>query len=185
MAIYCYDTEYIPMTRTQPTHPVSFGAVKLGADGFVAASYYAVCAELDVPRLVANPWRRDNVWPYLPQDPTGTRLNSSDSTVKPYTQVASELEDFLFSDGKPELWSWCGAQDHLVLSLFWDGDYDGLPKQLPHLTKDLAQESDRLGLTAADWPQQTAKQHHALADAHYHAKVWRFLRGRAVVMDRV
>lgn len=197
MALYPYDTEYIPMRRiktplgsirTEATEPISIGMVKLDDGGQDVSSYYAVCADLNVRRLFdqPTPFLAKEVWPYLPQNSTGSGLDFKHPDVKPYEQIAAELADFLrLADGKPDLLSWCGAQDHLVLSLMWGGAYEGLPENLPHFTSDLAQESRRLGLTRADWPDQTSRQHHALADAHWHAQVWRFLRDKAIELDRV
>lgn len=115
---YCFDTEFIEDGKTIDL--VSIGIV--AEDG---REFYAVSSGFSVSKLHANPWLVENVRPYLPQrtHPTGPQcrcitgwhLDLDHPAVRSRAQIARAVTDFLLADGKPELWAWYAAYDHVAL----------------------------------------------------------------------
>lgn len=166
---YFYDTEFNDDGTTIDL--VSIGIVS--DDG---REYYAVSSEFDVERLRARKWLLDNVWPYLPlTDRMGPEedLNFSHPDVKPRSQIAAEVKDFLLSAQSPQLWAWYAAFDHVAYSQLF-GKMIDIPVGLPWFTCDIKQEHVRLG--CPELPEQAADEHHALADARHNRVMFESLR---------
>jgi hypothetical protein len=162
---YFYDCEFVDDGRMIDL--VSIGIV--ADDG---REYYAVSAEFNVTKLLRNRWLADNVLPYLPIDDRG-RINIQNPVVRSRAQIADEVRDFLLAgEGKPELWAWYGAYDHVVLCQLWGRMID-LPDGLPMWTNDIRQEQRRLG--DPPMPEQSTKEHHALADARHNRVRFEYL----------
>jgi len=176
---YFYDCEFLEDGRTIDL--ISIGMV--AEDG---REYYAVNqGDLGMwSRVNQHAWVAENVLPHLPtksfevirkDGSQGVCLASdiSDSRVKPIAQIAREVREFLLAvDGKPELWAWYAAYDHVALCQLW-GPMIDLPKGIPMLTKDLKQRCDDLGNPTL--PEQPAGEHNALADARHNVVRARFL----------
>jgi hypothetical protein len=174
---YWYDTEFLEDGET--IELISIGIV--ADDG---REYYAVASDAPWDRIKIHPWLMQNVVPSLPggkpSTPIGVpqsqpekarpgqewfwALDVSASCVKPEFVIANEVRDFLLAAGKPELWAWYSAYDHVALCQLW-GPMISIPKGIPMWTNDLRQEVHRLG--NPQLPQQTEGQHNALADARH------------------
>lgn len=145
---YFYDTEFIEDGST----------IKLISIGVVAADgreYYAVSTDTDLS--TAGKWVREHVIPKLP--------NPSSPLWKSNAQIRQDLEEFFSAgSGKPELWAWVGAYDHIVLAQLW-GDMAALPANIPHYTRELRQYWEMAGRPSL--PKQPANNHDALADARH------------------
>lgn len=179
MRVY-YDTEFLEDGKT--IELISIGAVR--EDG---QTYYAVNRDMPVDRILRHPWLNKNVWPYLPTDASGKKLNEAHSAVKPIGKIADEVHKFFTADWKPpEMWAYYGAYDHVRLMQLWGAMIDR-PPNMPMWTNDLRQEMYRLGLTAEDegFPQQGANLHKAIDDALWNKKVHEFLMQYAEENDRV
>lgn len=145
---YFYDTEFIEDGQT--IELVSIGIV--AEDG---REYYAVSTDFDGGR--ANQWVRDNVLSQLP--------NPGDKAWRSKATIRREVLEFLTSGkGRPELWAWVGAYDHVVLAQLY-GDMTGLPKQLPRFTRELKQYWEMAGQPVL--PAAPAGVHDALVDARH------------------
>lgn len=159
---YFYDCEFIENGSTIDL--VSIGIV--ADDG---REYYAVSSEFDVAKLLRNEWLAENVWPYLPRDAYGFRVDVFSPVVKPRRKIADEVRAFLLAgEGKPELWAWYGAYDHVALAQLY-GMMIELPAGIPMWTNDLRQDVHRLGCMDK-LPEQESGKHNALDDAR-HLKV--------------
>lgn len=152
---YWYDSEFLEDGRTIDLISIAFVA----EDG---REYYAVNADMDLPRILQDSWLVKNVMNQLPPS----------DEWKPKTQIAEEVLGFLTDDGKtPELWAWYAAYDHVAYAQLW-GKMIDLPKGLPMYTHDLR--------SLLDWklpkhlhgylPKQADGVHDALEDAR-HLKV--------------
>lgn len=145
---YFYDTEFIEDGSTIDL--VSIGIV--AEDG---REYYAVSTGFDASR--ANQFVRENVLSQLPNP--GDRAWRSKDTIR------REVLEFLTSGkGRPELWAWVGAYDHVVLAQLY-GDMTGMPKQLPRFTRELKQYWEMAGRPPLPAPPEGV--HDALVDARY------------------
>lgn len=180
---YFYDTEFIEDGRTIDL--ISIGIV--ADDG---REYYAVNADMPLDRIEHHQWLMDNVWPGLPlrghktglvsTGNGGTKvcltqpgtLDRTSTAVRPHWVIANEVREFLLATGKPELWAWYAAYDHVVLCQLW-GSMVRLPTGLPMLTKDIKQECDRLG--DPQLPEQPDGEHNALADARHNKTRFEYL----------
>lgn len=146
---YFYDTEFIEDGKTIDL--VSIGVV--AQDG---REYYAVSTEFDASK--AGPWVRANVLNQLP--------SPSSPLWKNRETIRKELLAFLTESGtgRPELWAWVGAYDHIALAQLW-GDMTKLPQVIPRFTRELKQYWEMAGKPKL--PRQTAGKHDALADAKH------------------
>lgn len=143
---YFYDTEFIEDGSTIDL--VSIGIV--AEDG---REYYAVSTDADHTR--ANKWVRDNVLDKLP--------NPSSPLWRSNEQIRTEVYQFLTSTpGKPELWAWISAYDHVVFVQLW-GNMSALPKELPRYTHELRQYWEFAG--RPQLPTAPEGNHDALVDA--------------------
>lgn len=111
-----YDTEFIDDGRT-----IDLISIGLVADN--GTEYYAVSNEFDLKKLAASDWLMKNVWPSLPQVRGDARMMAlasiregsppiryvrrlfakSNPDVKPRTQIAAEVADFLLACDAPQL----------------------------------------------------------------------------------
>lgn len=150
---YWYDTEFKEDGRT--IELISIGIV--AEDG---REYYAVNDDADWPRIRQDEWLMANVYPTLggPDD------------YKFKDLIAAEVLDFLTVDGKPDLWAWYGAYDHVVLCQIWGRMID-LPKGIPMFTRDLRNFTDRW----TKLPKQDKGLHNALEDARHLKKRFDYL----------
>lgn len=146
---YFYDTEFIEDGRTIDL--VSIGVV--AEDG---REYYAVSTDFNARS--AGPWVRANVLNQLP--------NPSSPLWKSRDAIRADLERFLLAPGagKPELWAWIGAYDHVVFAQLW-GDMTRLPREMPRFTRELRQYWEMAGRPAL--PKQDDGRHDALEDARH------------------
>ena len=176
---FFYDCEFLEDGRTIDL--ISIGMVDDNGD-----EYYAV--NLDAPwrRIYKHRWLCEHVLPSLPRI-YGDERNRVNRRRNPYlldfqhpafrrqVVIASEVREFLLAgDGKPELWAWYAAYDHVALCQLW-GPMIGLPEGIPMLTKDLKQRCDDLGNPTL--PEQPEGEHNALEDARHNVVRARFLDG--------
>lgn len=159
MTQFFYDTEFLEDGSTIDL--ISIGIVTDRGD-----DYYAVNADCDWGRIVADDWLWENVVPHLPHDKSPRSLNLLDMTsplVKPKWVIRNEVRDFITrkTAGKPELWAYYGAYDHVALAQLF-GKMINLPKGIPMWTHDIMQLID--GLPDMKLPSNTGL-HNALEDA--------------------
>jgi hypothetical protein len=156
-----YDTEFLERGHQHGLDLLSIGMVR--EDG---AEYYAVVRDANWPAVRQHEWLMENVVPSLPGVWLDGQwyLDQAHPSVKDRQEIAKELEVFCLANGKPELWAWYGAYDHVALSQLW-GTMIKLPKGMPMWTNDLRQESHRLGDIPV--PRQQAGHHNALMDARH------------------
>ncbi len=151
---YFYDTEFIEDGLT--VELVSIGIV--AEDG---REYYAVSTEFEPSR--ANAWVRENVLNKLP--------SPGDAAWKSRATIRQEVLDFITqSSGKPQMWAWVGAYDHLVLAQLW-GDMAALPRIVPRYTRELKQYWEMAGCPKL--PQLPHGNHDALVDARHNLAKFR------------
>jgi hypothetical protein len=170
---YFFDSEFLEDGSTIDLISIAFVA----EDG---REYYAVNMNADWGRIHEDAWLMGNVVSQLPDD----------SEWKPKKQIAAEVLEFLLAgDGRPELWAWYSAYDHVAYAQLW-GKMINLPEGLPMYTNDaksflhwaLPRVQDRNG-----FPAQAEGVHDALADAR-HLKVrydWIVERRHARDTDKI
>ena len=154
-----YDTEFLEDGKT--IELISIGMVR--EDG---AEYYAVAEDAPWDRILQHQWLCENVLPSLPGVGAGWywHIDTTHKAVKPKAKIAEEVAAFLLEKGKPELWAWYGAYDHVALCQLWGRMID-LPEGVPMWTNDIRQEAHRLGNPRL--PEQPAGAHNALMDARH------------------
>lgn len=143
-----YDTEFLEDGTTIDLISIAIVA----EDG---REYYAVNADANWKRIWEHEWLRANVVPQLP----------CTDQWKHKSQIAHEVADFLLHDGKPELWAYYSAYDHVALAQLF-GPMVDLPEGIPMYTHDFR--------SFVDWfpprnpiPEQESGAHDALADARH------------------
>jgi hypothetical protein len=152
MRIY-FDTEFIEDGRTIDL--LSIGLVR--EDG---ATYYAEPSETDRGR--ASDWVNENVVPYLV------------GPMKPRAQIAEEIVEFVGPE--PEFWAWYADYDWVALCQLF-GTMMDLPDGWPMYCRDYKQDVDRYQPDGFWLPKQDetdGPEHHALSDAKWLARVWRW-----------
>lgn len=187
---YFYDTEFIEDGRTIDL--ISIGIV--AEDG---REFYAVAEEIESDKKLSHrigyqPWLMANVVPHLPlrkpggiakpieNGPARFYLDDTDNRVMPRRMIRNAVREFLLAeDGRPELWAWFGAYDHIVLMQLW-GRMLAKPEGIPMYTHDLQQEADRLGVDLEQLVPQPVNAHDALADATWCAVAYRALRAHSM-----
>lgn len=151
---FFYDTEFIEDGRT--IELVSIGIV--AEDG---REYYAVSTDFDGSR--ANSWVRANVLDKLP--------NPASPVWRSRATIRDEVLAFLSSgSGRPELWAWVGAYDHVLLAQLW-GDMTRLPREVPRYTRELKQYWEMAGCPTL--PELPDGSHDALVDARHNLAKFR------------
>lgn len=157
MTRYFIDTEFIENGSTIDL--ISIGIV--AEDG---REYYAESNEFDWGK--ASQWVRENVFPHL-----------NAKFITPKYAIQQDILAFMDIEkyGKPELWGYYSAYDHVAFCQLF-GTMMDLPKGFPMLTYDLKQWCDALGNPRL--PKQEAGEHHALADARWNRLIWQFLKNK-------
>jgi hypothetical protein len=143
--------------------------------------YCAVNSDANWCAIAKHDWLCENVVPSLPLAKCGTlpdlitraspsrpehywfKIDESSVLVRPKRIIANEVREFILGVTDPQLWSWYGAYDHVVLCQLWGRMID-LPKGVPMWTNDLKQEAGRLGNPDLP-PMPGAVEHDALHDA--------------------
>ena len=151
---YWYDTEFIE-------DGVTIDLVSIGVIAEDGREYYAQSGEFDASK--ANDWVRENVLAHLTPE---RKLRYS---IKRDLLAFCDPEKY----GKPELWGYYSAYDHVVLCQLF-GTMMDLPKGWPMYTRDIKQWCDMLSNPRL--PEQGKNEHHALADAKWNRVAWEFLR---------
>lgn len=186
-----YDAEFVEDGTT--VEMLSLALVAENGD-----SYYAVSNDAwTIQRAVENEWLRTNVVPGLPlkvgAEEYGMRTwsrgfrryefanrwewdrdHADFRHVKSRAQIAHEVRGFVLSFPAPQLWSWFGAYDHVVVCQLFGSMVD-LPAEFPMFTCDIEQERVRLGVPESDLPRQREGHHSAQFDVQHHWAVIRHL----------
>lgn len=155
--IYFLDTEFIESGPRKPIHLLSIALVSE-----TGREYYAESA--DAPRVEANDWVRVNVFPLL-----------NKILPTPDYQIAKDILAFCNPQkyGKPEFWGYYADYDWVVFCQLF-GAMSQLPEGFPMYCRDLKQWCDDLGNPTL--PAQDREEHHALVDARWNRRAWKFLR---------
>ncbi|MCH5583732.1 3'-5' exoribonuclease [Shimazuella sp. AN120528] len=152
---------------------LEFNGLEMISIGFVSPTeeYYAVSAEVDQQKLLADQFLVDNVWAHLP-----TREGSLDllhPDVKSLEIIANDIEAYFERNKGRELWGWCPAYDKVIL----DGIFGGmLNSKAPMYAHDV--ETVRLLLGNPERPEQKAGLHNSLEDARYQRDLGLWLADR-------
>ncbi len=155
---YFIDTEFADDGKTIDL--ISIGIV--AEDG---RELYLESADFDKGK--ANQWVRENVLPQLRGGECRWSLRSIRVTLLDFF----DIEEY----GKPELWGYYSAYDHVVFCQIF-GTMMDLPEGFPMYTRDLKQWCDALGNPRL--PEQGKGEHNALADARWNKVAWEFLAGK-------
>lgn len=180
--MYFVDTEFIDDGKTIDL--ISIGIVS--EDG---RELYLQSCEFDPKK--ASQWVKDNVFCYLRHCPykgsydlarmlsqhrhgqcidqqRGYLHRCSWRTRK---QIRNEIKAFCDPEqyGKPELWGYYSAYDHVVFCQLF-GTMEDLPKGFPMLTYDLRQLLDMKGMQDVYQPEDSI--HNALEDARWIKDTW-------------
>ncbi len=158
---YFYDTEFHDDGTT-------IDLISIGIIANDGREYYAVNAEADWARIRQHDWLPDNVVAHLPHP----------GEWKPKAQIKREVTAFLLAAGKPELWAWFAAYDHVVLSQLFGRMLD-LPEGIPMYTHDLRAYLDYVHVAAI--PKQESGLHDALEDARHAKTVHDYVKRNAHV----
>lgn len=153
---YWYDTELIEDGKTIDL--ISIGIV--AEDG---RELYLESADFDHGK--ANEWVREHVLPQLKGGECRWPLRSIRVTLRDFF----DIEDY----GKPELWGYYSAYDHVAFCQIF-GTMMDLPEGYPMYTRDIKQWCDCLG--TPELPKASEYEHHALNDARWNKLAWEFLR---------
>ncbi|MFD7450339.1 hypothetical protein [Kitasatospora sp. NPDC059827] len=159
----------------QAVTPVSIALLR--EDG---ASYYAINGSIGRARL----------------DPTQTigpglahlrwhdgRIDRRDPAVRSRDRLACELHWFLKDTSGPELWSWRGDTDHLVLARMCHR-LGALPAAVPDWVGSLRQEAHRLALPLRDLPRWPRHDAHPMETARHFQRIARCLDAAAAADPR-
>jgi hypothetical protein len=153
---YFLDTEFVDDGRTIDL--ISIGIV--AEDG---REYYAQSIWVDLKK--ASPWVLENVVPHLIED---DNVWKNRKTIKQDILIFMDIEKY----GKPELWGYYSAYDHVVFCQLF-GTMMDLPEGYPRYTRDLKQWCDQLGNPRLPSPE--SGRHHALDDARWNRDIWQIL----------
>lgn len=159
----------------QAVTPVSIALLR--EDG---ASYYAV--DGSVGRVSLDPTQ--TIGPGLAHLPWyDGRLDRRDPDVRSRDRLACELQWFLKDTPSPELWSWRGDTDHLVLARMCRR-LGALPPAVPDWVGSLRQESHRLALPMRDLPRWPRRDAHPMETARHFQRIARCLDAAAAADPR-
>lgn len=171
---FWYDCEFIEDGRT-------IDLISLGMVAEDGREVYVQNEQCHFRR--ASDWVRANVYPHLLDFDLRRRkpiisaygAPSRRDVWQTREQIADTLRTFCDPDryGKPELWGYYSAYDHVALCQLF-GPMIDLPRRWPMYTRDLKQWCDLLGNPRL--PEQGKGEHHALADARWNKAAWEFLR---------
>jgi hypothetical protein len=133
--------------------------------------YYAIVAEVDQEKILADQWLVENVWSTLPI--RDGRLDSSHPDVKSRVTIASDLGAYFKRHEGRTLWGWCPAYDKVLL----DGVFGGMfASEAPMYCHDV--ETLRLLLGNPELPKREDGLHNALKDARYQRDLGLWLADR-------
>ncbi len=124
--------------------------------------FYAQSAEF-LEHGKPTPWIEENVIPHLDNEWTER------ATIKAEILAFMDIEKY----GKPELWGYYSAYDHVVFCQLF-GTMMDLPKGFPMYTRDIKQLCDSIGNPRL--PEQGKGEHNALLDAKWNKIAWEYLR---------
>ncbi len=136
--------------------------ISLGAVAEDGREFYAISTAFD-PATV-KPWVREHVLPHL--EPRDSPVWKSPSSI------AEEFLEFVGNE-PAEFWSFIATYDWYLLTRLLFGGLDDLPRNWPFECWDLHQWAWHLGNPPL--PSRDGLVHHALADAHYHRRVYEAL----------
>lgn len=156
---YWYDCEFIDDGKTIDL--ISIGIV--AEDG---RELYLESADFDKGK--ASQWVRENVLPQLKGGEYRWPLRSIKVTLLDFF----DIEEY----GKPELWGYYSAYDHVAFCQIF-GTMMDLPASYPMYTRDIKQWCDQLG--NPNLPEQGKGEHNALEDARWNKRAWEFLNSYA------
>ncbi len=111
------------------------------------------------------------------------RLDRRDANVRGRDRLACELRWFLEDTPSPELWSWRGDTDYLVLSRMCHR-LGALPLGVPDWIGSLRQEAHRLALPFEDLPPWPERGAHPMETARHFQRIARCLDAAAVADPR-
>lgn len=148
------DTEFVEDGRTIDL--LSIGLV----NGETGEKYYAQNSDCDMTR--ANPWVRQNVFPFLTKN-----------EWKTHDAIRDEVEMFLFPYRPFKLWGYCSGYDWIAFCQLW-GTMASMPKKFPQLCYDIEQWRRMLGCKYL--PTHSGNKHHALEDALWTRDCWKYLK---------
>lgn len=153
---FWFDTEFIEDGKT--IELISIGVV--AEDG---RRYYAENSECDLSK--ASDWVKQNVLPHLRG---GKELRTRE-------QIADDL--IVFMGKAPEVWAYYADYDWVVLCQLF-GTMMNLPEGWPMFCRDIKQLC--LDRGNPQLPEQPSIEHHALEDAEWAYKSWRFLSKNSI-----
>lgn len=185
-----YDLEFLERGPDLPISLISIGMVR--EDG---ATLYMVNAEMPLSAVVRHPWLQLNVVPHLPlsyPNPGIIEWNEGHPDypfVKVRDEIARQVLEFCTENGKPELWAYYGAYDHVVLAQLF-GTMTDYPPSMPMYTNDIVQFWAGLGGPEGVLPLPPMEgcdsdEHHALQEARYVRDAWRAVDDWARSPERV
>lgn len=159
----------------QTITPVSIALLR--EDG---ASYYAINGSLGHVRLHPTQILGPGV-AHLPL--RDGRIDRRDPDVRSRDRLAEDLHWFLKTTLCPELWSWRGDTDHLVLARMCHR-LGALPLVVPDWVGSLRQEAHRLALRTWDLPRWPRPDAHPMESARHFQRVARCLDAAAATDPR-
>jgi hypothetical protein len=146
-------------------------------------SFYAISSECDMDRVLADPWLRANVWPFIKDDvENGHALPRAEIArqllefVHPKHHTAALYRDLLplHSPEESEFWGFNCAYDWVALRQLFGRMID-CPRQLPYFCHDIKQYKNFLHVL--ELPRiATGTKHNALDDAFEVKQMFEFLR---------
>jgi hypothetical protein len=173
---YFLDTEFLEDGKT-------IDLISIGIVSEDHRSFYAISSECDMDRVLADPWLRENVWPFIKDDvENGYALPRAEIArqllefVHPKHHTAALYRDLLplHSPNESEFWGFNCAYDWVALRQLFGRMID-CPQELPFYCNDIKQYRKWLGVL--DLPRiASADKHNALADAQEVQMMFEFLR---------
>lgn len=156
-------------------------AISVGMVANTGETYYAIFDNANYWAHKSE-WLQRNVYPHIESE-----IVSGAQTVKTKFVIAEEIQKFITSKDKPELWAWYGAYDHVRLAQTF-GAMINMPSGIPWVTHDiktlelLAQEdymwNHTKPLPSINYPTQDHKtEHHALYDAMHDRELYDYFKG--------
>lgn len=177
-----FDTEFLERGPTFPIELISIGMINERDE-----ELYLINKDAPLDGIMAHPWLRNNVVPYLPigihaedgepglwywnHDMPDAHLLVSRTEIRDriYKYILSQHDDI-------SLWGWYGAYDHVVLAQLW-GTMANLPPEVPMWTNDIRQEMLYLPANLQRFPPKE-KEHRAIDDARWNKNLFEYINQR-------